>query len=119
MIMKIKKHKIGAIILVLVIVIISFMYYFSTSINYLPKGNYLYSVESPNKEFKLNAYIVNGGSLSGDAIRVELENSINNNTKNIYWKYPISNVDINWLDNSNVIINDIKLNIHTDIYKSK
>ncbi|MDD3392600.1 MAG: DUF5412 family protein [Bacilli bacterium] len=119
MIVKIKKYKWLIIIFAIVLIVIGAIYYFDNSMNYLPKGEYLYSVEAPDKKFKVNAYFIDGGPISGDAIRVELVNTVNDNTKNIYWKYPISTVDIKWIDNETVVINDIKLNIYTDIYKYK
>lgn len=65
MIVKIRKYKILIIVLGLILIVIGAICYFSNSMNYLPKGEYLYSVDAPNKKFKLNTYFIDGGPISG------------------------------------------------------
>jgi hypothetical protein len=84
--------------------------------NNLPKGEYLSSLQSPNKKYTLKSYIFNGGATTAFSIRVELINNDTKKIKNIYWDYDKSEAIIKWLDNDNVIINGKKLNIHHDIY---
>ena len=64
----------------------------------------------------MNVFFIDGGPISADAIRVEIQNE-NGETRNIYYSYPTSSVDAIWIDNDNVKINNIRLNIHKDSYK--
>lgn len=85
--------------------------------NALPKGEFLYAVDSPNGDYTVNAYIVRGNATVAESIRVEL--IFNNNKrapKNIYWQYRQLTVDITWLDNTTVIINGIKLDVTKNVY---
>lgn len=116
MIMKIRKNKLIYLFIPLLLVIILILKSLSSDMIKIPKGEYIESIESPNKEYKLNAYFINGGLLSGDSIRVELENINTSKTKNIYWGYPYSKVNMKWLNNDVVVINDKNLNIHKDTY---
>lgn len=117
MIMKIRNNKLKYVFiplsLVIIIIIINLK---SLDMNNIPEGKYITSIESPNKDYKLNAYLIDGGSLSGDSIRVELENINTNKIINIYWGYPYSNVNMEWINNDVVLINDKKLNVHRDTY---
>lgn len=119
MITKIRKSKLMYLVIPLLLVIILVAKSLPLDMRNIPEGKYIESIESPNKEYKLNAYFIDGGSLSGDSIRVELENISTNKIKNIYWGYPYSKVNMEWFDNDVVIINDKKLNIHKDTYNWK
>lgn len=103
-------------ILLLIILGVSMIYNLFFNINTVANGDYLESLKSPNNEFTLNAYFIDGGSLSGDAIRVELINNQNSNKKNIYWDYPKSNVSMKWIYENTVEINGKVLNIYKDTY---
>jgi len=118
MLEKIKKNKL-VIVLFIFLAAIFYMYCLNVNLKFLPTGKFLYSVESPNNLYRLNAYIVDGGTLSADAIRVELVYIFEGRTKNIYWRYPMSTVEMEWIDNEFVIINGIKLNARRDIYEYK
>lgn len=39
----------------------------------LPQGELKYSIPSPNNEIKCNYYFIDGGSISADAMRIEIE----------------------------------------------
>jgi hypothetical protein len=84
----------------------------------LPKGEFLYKVDSPTKEYTINIYIASGTNVTvSDSIRGELV--FNNRikfSKNIYWQYRQSWVDVIWLDNYTVNINGVILDVRRDIY---
>lgn len=113
-IIKGKSHVIIVIIIVLVIVYAIYYFFYNTS--NLPEGDLIESIKSPTDEYKLNSYFINGGSLSGDAIRVELTNNKTSKRKNIYWGYPESTANIKWINEDTVEINGHTLNIHKDRY---
>lgn len=93
-----------------------FYYFSSNKFKRLSNDEFLYDVYSSNLEYKLNVYLSYGGSISGDSIRVQLKDLNNGKVKNIYWNYPCSDVNIIWIDEKTVQINDITINIHNDTY---
>lgn len=116
----IKNTKITKIIIISIIVIFLYLgieWYISNDMTSLPVGEKIQVILSPDKNYAMNVYYIDGGSISADAIRVEIENSKNGKIKNIYYSYQESSVDAKWEDNDNVVINDIQLNIHDDKYK--
>lgn len=119
MIQNTKIAKVIIISIVLIILYLVFEWYISNDMTSLPTGTNIQSIESPNGNYIMNVYRVDGGSISADAIRVEIETIENGETKNIYYSYPESFVDAEWVDDSNVKINNIQLNIHKDKYKNK
>lgn len=108
------KRKFIIIILVSIVLIAVSCFLFRMSI--LPKGECKEKVDSPDKQYTLYGYWINGGSLSADALRVEVKNNTTGITKNIYWGYPENSIQMRWIDNENVSINDKKLNIYKDKY---
>ena len=85
----------------------------------LPNGEKVYSIDSPNNKHSLNMYIIDGGSISSDAIRGEIVNNQNGKKYNIYWGYKEKIEEVLWINNDYVKINGIKLNIHKDKYDSQ
>ncbi|MGN7477022.1 DUF5412 domain-containing protein [Solibacillus silvestris] len=80
----------------------------------LPAGEYLTEEISPDGTYTLRAYVSSTG-LSADAVRGELVfNKRNGKTKNIYWNYRESSANIEWLDNSTVMINGHTLDVLND-----
>ena len=82
----------------------------------LPKGEFMYGVESPNGEYTVNAYLCNGGATVAYAVRGEVVNNETGKKRNIYWDYKIKTAEIEWINNDVVSINGHVLNIHTDSY---
>ncbi len=114
----IKKHNKKIIIICLIMILYTACN--SRLIMYgLPKGEYISSLASPNKNYILNAYRYSGGATMDWSLRVELENNKTKKKINIYYKYHQFKVDMKWIDNENVEINGIKLNIYKDYYKKE
>lgn len=87
------------------------------SMHNLPKGEFLYKDTSPQGTYTLKVYFCYGGSLSSDAVRVELiDNNKKGKKKNIYWEYRASNAMITWIDDNKVKINDHELSLPNDKY---
>ena len=103
-------------ILLLIVVFCIFIYYNYAKKNLmlLPEGELQSTYTSPNGSKKLNIYLVNGGSLSANAIRGEIETS--NKKYNIYYCYRNCDFEVNvvWKDNNTVIINNETINIKKD-----
>lgn len=86
---------------------------------FLPEGKKIISKKSPNNQYMLNIYLIDGGSLSANALRGEIVKG--NKKYNVYWCYSDCefNVKVKWLDNTNIEINDLKLNINKDKYSNE
>lgn len=92
-----------------------FYRYEDKNLLFLPEGEFVRTINSPNNKNKLNIYFIDGGSLSDDAMRIEFEN--NEDKYNIYYCYEICDIEkmnIEWKDNDNIIIDDIILNVYKD-----
>lgn len=99
------------IVSIVVIIIISFsiflIYILGSSGS--PEEVKIMTSSSPNNSITLEAYQVNGGATVDYSIKVYL---INENKKElIYNAYHESEVIIEWLNNEEVVINNIKLDI--------
>lgn len=109
--------KILLIISLLILVFAYLVYRFFFSMSALPEGEFLYSVDSPNGEYTINAYIARGNATVAESIRAELVyNNRNKSPKNIYWQYRELTADIIWIDDTTVEINGIRLDVTKDIY---
>ncbi|MCR8843635.1 DUF5412 domain-containing protein [Paenibacillus sp. SC116] len=101
----------------IIIILALYVYLKSFTLLLLPEGDLFQSVESPDRSYTFHTYLVNaGGATGGFAIRGEIEDRQNGRKETIYWQYKIDTAVIQWLDNTNVEINGIKLNIKTDKY---
>lgn len=76
-----------------------------TDIADLPTGKLLYTEESPSGNKHLNVYVVKNNM--GEAVRGEI--ATKTGSYNIFWQTDIETVDAFWLDEKNVVINDIIL----------
>ena len=83
---------------------------------FLPNGDYLKSSVSPNGTYKVNAYVCNGGATTDYAVRCEVETVKSKKVRNIYWQYHKSDVEIKWLSDYVVKIDDIELDVTKDSY---
>ncbi|MFA5603283.1 MAG: DUF5412 family protein [Bacilli bacterium] len=116
------KTKLGwkaAIFLASICIIIIILNSINFSMIYLPKGEFVASQESPSKEYTLNAYLISYENKDDTAIRVEVLNNKTKKTRNIYWAFPEKTVQMIWVDEMHVDINDTVLHIKNNSYKSK
>lgn len=105
----------GIVILSIVLVFSLIIYHFFFSMSNIPKGTFIKQFISPSGKYDLNAYSVDGGSLSNDGIRVEIVWR-NGYKKNIYWDFPQDLVEITWINDHTVLINNHKIDIDTEVY---
>lgn len=104
-------------ILVLVVLSISFgVYHFFYSMNALPKGELVKTVESPDHLHEINIYLANGGATTDYTVRGEVEDLNSKDKWNIYWNYKETDSTAYWVNNSVVEINNHRLNIYKDKY---
>ena len=94
------------------------IYRFFFSMNSLPKGDLIDSIDSPNGNNTVNVYLVRGSATVAEAIRCEIifKDRLINKSRNIYWQYRQSEVEITWLNDTTIKINEIYLDINKDIY---
>lgn len=83
--------------------------------HFLPEGKEIDHVLSPDSKHMLIAYVCEN-ALSAPAVRCEIVDMYSGKKKNIYWKYGEEYVDITWMDDFTVRINNVFLNINSDIY---
>lgn len=101
------------ILFLLAMICLLFYYnYAKKNLMLLPEGELQSTFISPNAKKKLNIYLVDGGSLSANAIRGEIETK--NKKYNIYYCYKDCDFDIKveWKDNNTVVINKKEIDIN-------
>lgn len=86
------------------------------SVKNLPTGDFLKSSVSPNGTYQVNAYVCNGGATTDFSVRCEVETIKSNEKRNIYWQYHQQDVEIVWLSDYVVKIDDIELDVTKDSY---
>ena len=82
-------------------------------------GDLLAICISPNEKHEARAYLLNGGATTAFAVRVEILDTETDKKHNIYYCYHSEEAEMEWIDDQTIIINEIKLNIETDIYDSR
>ena len=78
------------------------------------QGELLETLTSPDGRYELISYFINGGSLSGNSVLVQLKTE--DKVKNIYLNYPKDTVKMTWLDENTVKLDDIVLDVRKDTY---
>mgnify|MGYP000864384721 FL=1 len=116
-----KKRKVVKVLLACALAIFSAISFFLISPPlYLlkGKGDYLYSVVSPDQGYRASLYVISGGSLSSDMIRVGIDSTRDKrfDDRTIYLYYPyddlpsnkfnIETVRIDWLSEQEVAISN-------------
>lgn len=92
--------------------------FLNVELDEVSEGKFLSEHPSPNNKYKARAYLIDeGGATVRAATRVEID--YGSESKTIYWNYDESTVNIKWLDNKTIEINDHKLNIFHDTYHWK
>ena len=87
----------------------------SGDINAIKPQEMLSESVSPTGEYKITAYLNNGGATTAYAVLCVL--SHDNCEKNIYWNYRCDSADIEWVDEDTVIINGVRLeNVEEDVF---
>lgn len=96
--------------LILLVVYISFPYLISKLfLGSEVSRDLLLNSNSPNGEYALSAYRVNGGATTDYSVEVYCDNGENN--KKIYNAYHEDDVDIEWISDSEVLINDKQIDL--------
>ena len=88
----------------------------SCSMHNLPKGDFVSAYNSPQNTYTLNIYLCGGHATVDFSIRGELVNNKDGSISNIYWNYHEQEADVEWIDDSTVIINGRELDVRQDIY---
>lgn len=103
-----RKRKIIFMMIIIPILIIGYIiYHLFFSLNNLPEGVFLNEFKSPKGTYTVRAYICNGGATVDYAIRAELiENNKKNSIKNFYWEYKAYNIEVEWIDETTININN-------------
>ncbi|MGG2017980.1 DUF5412 family protein [Bacillus sp. S10(2024)] len=105
------KRKVGIVLLSILIIGAGFVYWKFFSLQGVPTGKLIRTIESPNGDYKLKTYVQAGDSLSANAVRGELIHLKTNSTKTIYWNYPDNDPLVEWIDETTVKIGNQTLHI--------
>ena len=102
-----KKKFIFAMIIIPLLIIGYIIYDLFFSLNNLPEGVFLKEFTSPKVTYTVKAYLCNGGATVDYAIRAELiESSNKNRSKNFYWEYKISDIEVEWIEDKTIKIDN-------------
>ena len=83
----------------------------------LPTGEYLTEQVSPDGNYMVRAYLINGGATTSFAVRGELVyNKKPLKPRTIYWNYPEETANIEWIDDKTVAINGYTLKVKNETY---
>lgn len=105
------KRKVAVVLLSMLIIGAGFVYWKFFSLQGVPTGKLIRTIESPNGDYQIKTYFHDGGSLSANAVRGELIHLKTNSTKTIYWNYPDEDPLVEWVDETTVKIGDQTLHI--------
>ncbi|MFD3449374.1 DUF5412 domain-containing protein [Microbacteriaceae bacterium 4G12] len=105
------KRKVLLVLLITFLIFSVFIYWKFFSMQGVPKGELIRTVQSPDGKYELKTYFHDGGSLSSDAARGELVNKSSHRAKTIYWNYPDQDPHIEWINNHIVKIGDQTLDV--------
>jgi hypothetical protein len=120
--LKIKYFIIVVVLISIFSIIAFFSYLFITdfdisSIDNIPKGDFIKEVDSPNGTYSIKIYLADGNATVDFAIRGELVyKKEKKESHNIYWNYHESSADVVWLDDNTVKINTITLNVLSRLF---
>lgn len=81
----------------------------------LPEGNFIKSSVSPGGNSRVDFYLVENNL--GIAVRGERVSG--SKRTNIYWQTDIDDVEVQWIDEYGIVINEIPINIKTDKFDSR
>lgn len=81
------------------------------------KGELISQSVSPDGTYTVNAYVSDGGATVSYTVLGELIfNNENKSPKKIYWQYREDEAEIEWADDSTVMINDVQLKLPNETY---
>ncbi len=104
-----------AIVVVIIILVYNFFIEYLTMEGIdVNKAELLETIASPSGTYELSSFFINGGSLSGDAVLVQIKSK--DVIKKIYFNYPKRTVTMIWLDENTVKLDDIVLDVRKDKY---
>lgn len=81
----------------------------------LPEGTFIKSSVSPDGNSRVDFYLVENNL--GVAVRGERVSG--SKRTNIYWQTDIYDVEVQWIDEYGIVINEIPINIKTDKFDSR
>ena len=114
--MKIKITTIALYFLIISLITANIIFYPSLSNVNLDGAEKVSEITSPDKNFKLNIYLYGGVLLKWDYSYIgELENIRTSEKKNIMWLPPES-PNIQWIDNTTLMVGEEKVSIDKDTF---
>lgn len=114
--------KTGRVITVMlaIVIVLNVGFFISDSFFYnidtLPKGEFLFSSMSPNGQYTVRFYAVDGGKTIRSAVRGERVDINTGDVKNIYWEAGVNNAFAGWLNDTVISVNEHAFDVVTQVY---
>lgn len=89
---------------------------FGPDMSELPEGEFLHSSMSPEGTYRVDAYVCSGNATTDFSVRCSVTEVDSNEERNFYWAYHYETADIQWIDDTTVVINGIQLDVTKDSY---
>ena len=86
------------------------------SMENLHEGNLKNTYYSRDGKYTLNSYLYSPGALVNFSLRVEVVNNDTKKKRNIYWNFDEDSDNIEWIEESVVIINGQKIDLENGWY---
>ena len=108
-----KRHGVAALAALAVLAVSAYFLFFDTS--YLPEGQLLASYPSPAGTYRMDMYLCNGGATTDNAVRGAVMDTRTGRSRNIYWQYHQSDVEVEWVDEQTVRVSGMVLRENQDV----
>ncbi len=103
-------------VFVIIFIVVSGIYYLFFDIQRFKGEEILETVISPNNRYTVTAYLHNGGATVAYSVLGTVTDNKTGLKCNIYWQYRCSDAEIEWIDETTVVINGVELNVKKDKY---
>jgi hypothetical protein len=113
------KKRIGKTLIVLAVLIcmiVYAVYWAFFDLQRIEGEKFLSDTISPQGTYTVTAYLNNGGATTSYAVLCTVRNNERHRVKNIYWEYRTDTVEMEWLDDENIRINNVVLNVEKETY---
>ncbi|MEA5136725.1 MAG: DUF5412 family protein [Candidatus Fimivivens sp.] len=112
-----KKNKSSVIAIAVLLFILTTFYNFFYNTQYIKGEEVIGTYPSPGGTYILTTYLNNRHNMTVDfAVLGRVKNTKTHLSRNIYWQYHCNIAEVEWLDETTVVINDQVLNVKKDVY---
>lgn len=92
------------------------IHYFFFDLQRIKGQEFLEEALSPSGEYKAIAYRNNKGATTSYSILVTVEERKTKRTKNIYWQYRQEEIEMEWINDKEILLNQMILDVTKEEY---